>query len=726
MLLSGPAFSFDQTSPLPPVVAVGKGSLTTVLPAGALGPSQWNAQTQAFDRPVLPNTSADFSGPITTNKWWSALAYPAYPPDPNRVITLQPHPLAMRPYADGLGISYPTNVQFISDSSGVQRQYEYPYAEDFKVGLDGLNSSLAVTNSYSDWAVTAAWQSGADALKATFGEGLPFVYFTRAGQKDAVLTFAGPVNVWYNQGGVVGVTIGGHNYGIFGPSTSTWTQSGNQLRSNLNQKDYFSIAVLPDNSLQTLQFYRSHAYAFVTDTKVSWAYSEASAQIATTYTVSTVLKESGNGNVNNPLLALFRHQWLHASNPLTNYTYVSPLGQMKVLDGSSFNTTMTNYGTLPFLPTVGVDQAQLYNYIDQIYKQPNLFPAVTQDTYDAGKTLQEIASLIPLAEQAGHTAARDRFLHEVEQQLQNWFTGTTGKGQFYYNQKWSTLIGYPDGFGSATELNDHHFHYGYFIMAAGIVAEYDPVWAQQSNWGGMVDGLVRDVANGDRTDKTFPFLRNFDVYQGHSWASGHANFFSGNDEESSSESLNFDSALIVWGSATHDTTIRDLGVYLYTTEVAAVEQYWFNVDKAAFPAGFQHDVVGMVWGDGATYGTWFSADPAAIHGINFLPFSGGSIYLGRHPDYVAENYAHMVAMNGGPEQTWQDRIWSYQAFSDPAAALAKFNANPNYVVSAGESRPHTYAWLHSLDALGHVDTSVTADVTTYAVFNKAGVRTYVA
>ncbi|WLR44380.1 glycosyl hydrolase [Bacillus carboniphilus] len=37
---------------------------------------------------------------------------------------------------------------------------------------------------------------------------------------------------------------------------------------------------------------------------------------------------------------------------------------------------------------------------------------------------------------------------------------------FYYNDNWGTLLGYPDSFGSIEEMNDHHFHYGYYIKAA--------------------------------------------------------------------------------------------------------------------------------------------------------------------------------------------------------------------------------------------------------------------
>ena len=38
----------------------------------------------------------------------------------------------------------------------------------------------------------------------------------------------------------------------------------------------------------------------------------------------------------------------------------------------------------------------------------------------------------------------------------------------------------------------------------------------------MVDLLIRDANNYDRTDTRFPYLRDFDIYAGHDWASGHA------------------------------------------------------------------------------------------------------------------------------------------------------------------------------------------------------------
>ena len=76
---------------------------------------------------------------------------------------------------------------------------------------------------------------------------------------------------------------------------------------------------------------------------------------------------------------------------------------------------------------------------------------------------------------------------------------------------------------------------------------------------------------------------------------------------------------------------------------------------------------------------------------------------------------------------WADLIWMYRALSDPRDALAQFEARPaNFKPEAGNSLANTYTWIAALDALGHVDRSVTADTPFYAVFQKEARRTHVA
>jgi endoglucanase Acf2 len=346
----------------------------------------------------------------------------------------------------------------------------------------------------------------------------------------------------------------------------------------------------------------------------------------------------------------------------------------------------------------------------------------------------KVATLAAIAEQWGDTPALQTATNELRERLEKWLSATDAQGNvkstglFAYDANWGTLIGYPASFGSDTDLNDHHFHYGYFLQAAAEVARRDRAWAADGRWGGMVRLLIRDIASPDRSDALFPFLRNFDPYEGHTWASGNAKFGDGNNNESSSEAMNAWTGLILWAEATGDHSLRDLGVYLYTTEMEAIDEYWFDIHGRTRPSGFPGATVGMVWGGKAVPATWFSGEPEKIHGINWLPFHGGSLYLGQYPEYVQRNYDALVKESGGLNwRDWVSYVLMYEALADPADALRQLHARfAEMPMEEGNSRANLYHWVHALDALGQVGRAVTADCPTYAVFHKGPKITHVA
>jgi endoglucanase Acf2 len=126
-----------------------------------------------------------------------------------------------------------------------------------------------------------------------------------------------------------------------------------------------------------------------------------------------------------------------------------------------------------------------------------------------------MATLIPIAEEYRLDESAARLAERVRLRLEGWLTATGADGRpkdrglFAHDDRWGTLIGYPAAYGSDTELNDHHFQYGYFLKAAAEVARRDPSWGARDRWGGMVELLIRDFACPDRDDRLFPFLRNF-------------------------------------------------------------------------------------------------------------------------------------------------------------------------------------------------------------------------
>lgn len=689
-------------------ITVGAGSYSDTRPAGTSGPSS-NTGT-----PVSPKVTDAVRGePVPTNDWWSSLAFQRYDSNPYST-PMYGHPLTYEATAGGLDVGYPTTPNTTNNG----RDYEYAHQRDLTLGLTGLNAPETKVDGWSDWTVTPYWSDGTRTLRATIGHGMPYVYAKGTGG-DASVTTATEPTVFADRGNVVGVTINGHHYALFAPTGSDWTISGRTLTANLGAKDYFSLAVLPETA--ALDTFAKYAFSFVTGSRVSWDYTGGT--VRATYTLTT---EPQEGTETGTLQALYRHQWLSTTDTLTPYTYVSPRGTMKVRESRSFTTSRSAAPVMPALPgTSGIDENRLRQYLDSVVNDADPFSGAT-DTYWTGKALGRLAQLVPVADQIGATQQRDQLLGLIKGRMEEWFT-VGGPSEFSYDTDWRTLIGYPASYGSDTELNDHHFHYGYFVHAAAIVAQYDPAWADDSQWGGMVDMLVKDSANPVRSDGEFPFLRGFDVYAGHGWASGHQGFAAGNNQESSSESINMSAGLALWGAATGKTELRDLGMYLLTTESAAITQYWFDADEQVYPSEFGHDTAGIVWGSGAAYSTWWTSNPEEIHGINVLPVTGGSLHLASRQDAIDRNLAEMERENGGPAVEWRDILWEFESLSDPASAKARWDAeHADYTPEAGESKAHTYHWLATMDTLGAPDTTVTGDIPTSAVFANGATRTYAA
>jgi endoglucanase Acf2 len=725
------------------VAQPGVGCYSTILPAGEKSVTFWPAVDNPGYSPATPKITANYSGPLQTNDWWSSLiwdwnqgAAAAPPREPHSQI-MHPHPFSMQARPDGLRMSYTQEIQAGTNTAPTGAVTGYanfllpgPGAEHLKVTVDGLNAPNTRVDNYSDWAVTAYWEDGADTLSATFGHGLPYVFFEKTGGAYIIKLVATPANV-VNEGEVFAFTATnnfGSRYALFAPAGSTWTQDGLNIILNAPAgANYLAVAALPNSDSNTLELFRQHAYNFVTDTRLDYSVDDTTQQVTTNFQITTEAKESGGDLSPLPLMALYRHQWLHLADPAPTFTglsYTTSRGTMLLYAADSFSTEMQFGGVLSALPDVAIENldgysdAQLRDYIHDMYDPSDNYDYTTdpRETYWEGKNFNRLAQLAHLAHQQGMITERDSFLNYLKRTMEDWFDGQAPY-VFYLDNNWNVLQGYPSGFGADSQINDHNFHWGYYVMAAATIAQYDPAWAV--NYEGSIELLVRDAANWERTDGRFPYLRHFDAYAGHSWAAGHQAFGAGNNQESSSEAMNFAAGMILWGETMGNDAMRDAGIFMYTTEQQAVEQYWFDVDEEVFPPQYPFETVGILWGHGIAYATWWTANPEEIHGINFLPLTGGALYLGHRPDYVVRNLNALYTAPGA-EGHWHDLLWQYEALADPASALARWANEPNYVADGaqelGETTAHTYQWIHTFNAVGQVDPTITADISTYAVF----------
>jgi endoglucanase Acf2 len=690
-----------------------RGSLADSPPAGAELP------------PAPAFVAAELRPPFPTNRWWSSLV--ALPFSERQY----PHPLAVAARAEGLQVRYPGPDIHANDAC-ICGWMDFDPPTDLILGHSAVaRFDAARLAGWSDWFVRARFEKGDASMEVSYGHGSPIVFATFRGG-DPVVRFPSPPEVFHQVGGVLGVCRDRRCYLLVGPAGSRWSGvGGTELRNSVGGSGRFAVALLPDGQREeAVERFTRAARTPVENTTVTWTVDEARSRVRARFSYALAAEPGAHAST---LFALYPHQRAAlvdaAARPELG-TYTTVRGRMSLREGDEFELEHPFPGVLPALPLVpGTD----VDALRALVRRDAATGSDPRDTYWAGKELGRIAALHAVASELGLQAEADALQARLRTRLESWFDArfdpadpSTG-GTFYYEPRWGALIGYPASFGSAAALNDHHFHYGYFLRAAAELGRSDPAWLGPDAYGPFVDLLVRDIASSRRDDPAFPFLRNFDPYAGHSWASGDGVSGDGNNQESSSEALAAWTALVLLGEIRGDRALRDTGIYLYASELAAVESYWFDVEGQNHPADYPHPVVPMIWGGKGAYATYFSAEPEALNGINWLPFHGGSLYLGRYPDFAARSYDALVAARGGTRwKMWPDLVAMYRALSDPVDAERQWTRLAASVEpEAGNSRSNVALWIALLRHAGRVDRAVSADTPLYAVFRDGEHRTYV-
>ena len=744
-------------------------------------------------------------GTVPTNDWASSVVFDKYSE------SLYAHPLAYRAASNGMQMASPavtSGTSYVDGEPTVESLLEDNTVE-LVVGGNNFSAKDAKVDKTTDWTYDILMENNAStsSIMATIGKGTPYAYYTFKNVEPTISLGAGGTDlaIYKNStsSNILGVSLKNrkdgktHYYLISAPSGTTWVNADGKLTAKMPAgKNYMSVAILPDGSDNAFELYKKYAFNFITDTKVEWKYLKNSSKVVTKYNVITKNMETG-ANGGDTIIALYPHQWRYTNSKFTGYTYETIRGTMKTVVGTNYSTTMQYNGILSSLPvtkdeeTVGKIKDQLgYLYSYRKSKDNPKWICFLEgqyggyDTYWVGKNLNTLSDAIWLADQFKDNDMKtmtNDMVEGVEDYLKFWFdpyrayiNGQYVDDYFYYDKEYGTLIGYPTSYDSDKQVNDHHFHYGYWIKAAAAVAMKDPQWAKE--WGGMVYEMIGDIANANRdgssynrnSETKYPFLRNFDIYEGHSWASGVANYefdengemvdkkgglSGGNNQESSSESVNAWSSLILWGEAVGDERIRDLGIYMYTTEIAAIEDYYYDVHNEIFTKEYKDSnnyniqTVTRLFGGRYDHTAWWTENPIEVTTITMLPISGATLYMGKYKDKVkavvdsigenSKQWTHFVnnkeqiCANYGKKdmltdpKTNQDVVAEYYAYYDPDAALAKVDLSDSGKVENGESRAHTLAYITSLKEYGNQNFDITGSTPFSVVLEKNGVKTYV-
>lgn len=230
-------------------------------------------------------------------------------------------------------------------------------------------------------------------------------------------------------------------------------------------------------------------------------------------------------------------------------------------------------------------------------------------------------------------------------------------------------------FGNAW-YNDHHFHYGYFVYTAAVIAHLDASWLTTGNKA-YINTLLRDFANPSTSDTAFPQFRSFDWYAGHSWAHGINAAGDGKDEESSSEDYNAIYGMKLWGKVTGDASMEGRGnLMLAVMRRSMQNNMLMATDNSVQPAAFRKQyAAGITFMNKVDHTTYFGQNEQYIQGIHMIPLTPISAYI-RTPTFVAEEWnAVITPIVGQVTDGWLGILMANYAIANSTAAYNFFSSS---------------------------------------------------
>lgn len=415
----------------------------------------------------------------------------------------------------------------------------------------------------------------------------------------------------------------------------------------------YRIVQLPSRTTQAIDFFLDLPWVNVLDTKYSWSKQDDQ----TRFRLTTITENNTTG-----LITVWPHHRLGGarltSEPIGSYTTI--YGELELHIANQIDMSPENLILESGFDAV-TDAAKRERIKGLIREDSNRFLQETPPTgvYFLGTWLGGLATLIELAEAYEVDDEREKLLDLLEARLRMTLAG------FSYDDEKKMYIARTNPEFGNEKGNDHHFHYGYYLRSAAVLFSARP--KSGDDLKAVLDEMAFDIATSDRSSDRYPFLRHFSPYTGHSWADGEALFQDGNNQESSSEAMNAWYGLYLWGKAVKNSQFSETGESLYSHELLGLRSYWFG-ENNPFPAGFEHAMISLVWGGKRDYATWFSADPMHIQGIQWLPITPASKYLGILPNHVERMRDLGLTPSVAANHEWGDLYAAYLSYFDPVEA----------------------------------------------------------
>ena len=223
---------------------------------------------------ALYRTEEMLNRAATTSQWYSSLIFTRWSD------VLHAHPLTYKATEAGLelGLAKKEVVRL----KNKEPEITYPHVKDLVVSAVDFQADDARLANASDWAITLQMAKDKQALNATILHGSPFSYYTLShGHARIKLASAAEILPSVDPK-VMAFKVNQTPYAVFAPTGGKWVWlSPTELTLELPRPaDYFSIAALPDERLETIKDFMASAYVFVDNTRVDWSYDETTVKLS--------------------------------------------------------------------------------------------------------------------------------------------------------------------------------------------------------------------------------------------------------------------------------------------------------------------------------------------------------------------------------------------------------------------------------------------------------------
>jgi endo-1,3(4)-beta-glucanase len=320
--------------------------------------------------------------------------------------------------------------------------------------------------------------------------------------------------------------------------------------------------------------------------------------------------------------------------------------------------------------------------------------------YGAGKILAKYAWLLYVTHYVlKDTSKTNTLLPKLKTAIER-FSKNTQQFPLTYDQTWKGIISTARSsadYGNSY-YNDHHFHYGYHVMAAAITAKVDAELGGYWLWSikDWVNNLARDFSSPSDNDPYFPAFRSFDWYNGHSWAKGIFASGDGKDQESTSEDYNAYYALKIWGSVIGDSCLEQRSTLQLGVMTKSINSYFLLADNNTIqPSRFiKNKVTGIFFENKVDHTTYFGTNLEYIQMIHAIPVTSFSSFV-RTPTFTREEWDQKLSsIVGNVNDGWKGIIMLNVALFDPKTSYNFFNGSSfsNKYLDNGQSKSWSLAY----------------------------------